>query len=99
MKIGILSQLLFTHKGGLERFSARLASEMCRRGHDCIIFHLGGGNGTSQYPLPKEVRTYDLALTDVQSLKSARRALQNEDLDLLCNLFSAETALPAFSGA
>lgn len=93
MKIGILSQLLFTHKGGLERFSARLASEMCRRGHDCIIFHLGGGNGTSQYPLPKEVRTYDLALTGVQSLKSARRALQNEDLDLLCNLFSAETAL------
>ena len=57
-------------------------------------YSIWGGNGTSQYPLPKEVRTYDLALNRCSVIENVqRRALQNEDLDLLCNLFSAETAL------
>ena len=90
MRIGFLSWLFYTLKGGGERFCAAISRAMLQRGHECVIFHQGRGAGHPVYPLPEGVKTYDLALTDVDSLMRARQTLRETQIDILCNLYSSE---------
>jgi len=84
MRIGFFARGLFLGKGGIQRFCARISRSMYQRGHECIIFHHGSGDGKPLYPLPEEVQTCDLSLNDVDSLRRARGLVRDTNLDVLC---------------
>ena len=73
MRIGFLAWTLFTGKGGIERFSTRISRHMALRGHECVILHQGSGNGYPLYPLHEAVQTFDLAFSDIASIKRVSR--------------------------
>ncbi|MDR2745337.1 MAG: glycosyltransferase [Desulfovibrio sp.] len=93
MRIGFVIWSLFHVKGGLERLGVNLVHAMLERGHDCIVFHQGRGAGRPLYPLPDNVETADLALRDEASLRRAKDRLCEQNIDVLCAMFSWDDLL------
>jgi glycosyltransferase involved in cell wall biosynthesis len=94
MRIGFVIWSLFRIRGGLERLGANLVHAMRERGHDCVAFHQGSGKtGQPLYPLPDNVETADLALHDEVSLRRAKERLCEQNIDVLCAMFSWEDLL------
>lgn len=84
MRIGFMSWWLFIGKGGIERLVTNLTAFLQKRGHECIIFHNGSGNGSPCYPLASGVRTFDLNLTDISSRRKAKAIMEEMKLDVFC---------------
>jgi glycosyltransferase involved in cell wall biosynthesis len=94
MRIGFVIWSLFHVKGGLERLGVNLVNAMRERGHECVAFHQGSGKtGQPLYPLPDNVETADLALRDEASLRRAKDRLCEQNIDVLCAMFSWEDLL------
>jgi glycosyltransferase involved in cell wall biosynthesis len=93
MRIGFYTRAIFTNKGGIERLAINLSHAMLQRGHECVIFHHGCGDGVPVFPLREEVRTCDLALNDSVSLKRAKHLVRQADLDVLCVMTSGDARL------
>ncbi|MDR1659914.1 MAG: glycosyltransferase [Desulfovibrio sp.] len=93
MRIGLVIWSLFHVNGGLERLGVNRVHAMRERGHECVVFHQGRGAGRPLYPLPDNVETADLALRDEASLRRAKDRLCEQNIDVLCAMFSWEDLL------
>lgn len=84
MNIGFFSAVIFTQKGGIERFASRLSAWLAGRGHRFFIYGLEPGNGVPQYPLALGVQTRALMEKPQPSFKALRERIINDNLDVFC---------------
>lgn len=89
MKIGLFAQTLCTSKGGIERATSRLASWLVQRGHSCIIYCVGSGNGKPLYPVHPDVRISCLRLNFKEDFLKSQEAFIKDDLDVFCGAGSS----------
>lgn len=95
MHIGFVVWSLCIVKGGIERLGVTLANEMVYRGHSVALFHqdMRPGNHAPVYSLDSNVHVINLRLFDLHSIKNARLLLENQNIDVLCALFSWDALL------
>lgn len=93
MNIGFFSAVIFTQKGGIERFVSRLSGWLSERGHRCFIYGLRPGNGVPQYPIAQGVQTRALMEKNQPSFKTLRERIINDDLDVFCIAATSATRL------
>lgn len=93
MNIGFFSAVIFTQKGGIERFASHPSAWLSERGHRCFIYGLRPGNGVPQYPIAQGVQTRALMEKNQPSFKTLRERIINDDLDVFCIAATSATRL------
>lgn len=93
MNIALFIPFLCMGKGGAERSGIKLAHEMKNRGHECTLFCTGNRLGMPAYPLPENIKWYDLQLKDSKSIYDAQQLLTNLHIDVFCCFNSTRIGL------
>lgn len=90
MKIGMTVWSLYHTQGGIQRLGVNLANAMQQRGHDMVLFYRKEPYRMPEpiYPLNSGIKTVELTLSNKQTTHKAKKIIQDQNIDLLCAMFS-----------